>query len=209
MDTVRRPGRESAAGSEANTIMIVGVISDTHGLMRPQALDALAGSELILHAGDIGSPEVLEALRQIAAGVEPGDLIGAAAGAATPNVEALSTARDSGPASGGEITLTVVRGNNDKGPWAQELADAEIVEADGVFFYVLHDAAQLDLDPRAAGFGAVVSGHSHRPKVEERKGVLYLNPGSAGPRRFKLPITVARVEVGGGRVSTTIVQLAA
>ena len=172
MGTVRRPGRESAAGSEANTIMIVGVISDTHGLMRPQALDALAGSELILHAGDIGSPEVLEALRQIS-------------------------------------PVVAVRGNNDKGPWAQELADAEIVEADGVFFYVLHDAAQLDLDPWAAGFGAVVSGHSHRPMVEERKGVLYLNPGSAGPRRFKLPITVARVEVGGGRVSTTIVQLAA
>ena len=144
--------------------MIVGVISDTHGLMRPQALAALAGSELILHAGDIGSPEVLEALRQI------------------------------GP-------VVAVRGNNDKGPWAQELADTEIVEAGGVFFYVLHDAAQLDLDPRAAGFAAVVSGHSHRPKVEERKGVLYLNPGSAGPRRFKLPITVARVEVGGGRVS--------
>jgi putative phosphoesterase len=167
-----RPGRESAAGSEANTIVIVGVISDTHGLMRPQALDALAASELILHAGDIGSPEILEALRQI------------------------------GP-------VVAVRGSNDKGPWAQELADAEIVEADGVFFYVLHDAAQLDLDPRAVGFRAVISGHSHRPKVEERKGVLYLNPGSAGPCRFKLPITVARVEVGGGRVSATIVHLAA
>ncbi len=106
--------------------MIVGVISDTHGLMRPQALDALAGSELILHAGDIGSPEVLEALRQIS-------------------------------------PVIAVRGNNDKGAWAQELADSEIVEAGGVFFYVLHDAAQLDLDPRAAGFRAVVSGHSHRP----------------------------------------------
>jgi putative phosphoesterase len=150
--------------------MIVGVISDTHGLIRPQALDALRGSDLILHAGDVGAPAVLEALGTIA-------------------------------------PVVAVRGNNDKGPWADDLPETEVVEVAGNHFYLLHDVKELDLDPAAARFRAVVSGHSHRPASEERGGVLYLNPGSAGPRRFTLPVTVARVRVAGGVLSSEIVAL--
>ena len=142
---------------------MIGVISDTHGLLRPEALKALRGSLHIIHAGDVGSPEILEELSAIA-------------------------------------PLTVVRGNVDKGAWALKLPETEDLEVGGVSIYVLHDLAQLDLKPRSAGFAAVASGHSHVPKQETRDGVLYFNPGSAGPRRFKLPVSVGRLIVEDGKV---------
>jgi uncharacterized protein len=148
----------------------VGVISDTHGLVRPEALAALRGSDLIIHAGDVGGPDVLEALRALA-------------------------------------PVTAVRGNNDHGPWAKTLGDNEVVEVAGTWLYVLHDLHELDLDPAAAGFAAVIAGHSHRPLIEERKGVLFINPGSAGPRRFTLPVAVARLRVGAGTVEAQTVML--
>jgi putative phosphoesterase len=149
---------------------LVGVISDTHGLLRPEAVEALKGSELIVHAGDIGGPEVIEALRAIA-------------------------------------PVVAVRGNNDRGRWAEELPLYDAVEVGATYLYVLHDLKELDLSPEAAGFRVVVSGHSHKPLAEERRGVLYLNPGSAGPRRFKLPVTVARLNVNGDDATAEIVNL--
>ena len=150
--------------------MRVGVISDTHGLVRPEALAALRGSELIIHAGDIGAPEVLEALRALA-------------------------------------PVVAVRGNNDRDAWAKKIAETEVVDADGVLLYVIHDVGELDLDPAAAGFGAVIAGHSHKPRCEEQDGVLWFNPGSAGPRRFKLPIAVGKLHVARGRVRGEILEL--
>jgi uncharacterized protein len=150
--------------------IIVGIISDTHGLLRPEALDALRGSDLIIHAGDVGNPEIIEELRRVA-------------------------------------PTFVVRGNIDKGHWAGALPMTEVVEVGERLFYVLHDIAQLDLDPAAADFAAVVFGHSHVPSIETRDGVLFLNPGSAGPRRFKLPIAVARVGVARNRLRPEILTL--
>lgn len=150
--------------------LLVGVISDTHALIRPAAITALQGSDLIIHAGDVGSPEVIARLR--------------------------------------EVTRTVVvRGNNDKGGWAAGLPVTQIVEVGDVRFYVLHELRELDVDPAAAGFAAVVSGHSHKPAIQSRDGVLYLNPGSAGPRRFRLPVTVARVRVSRHGLQPEIVEL--
>jgi uncharacterized protein len=149
---------------------VVGVISDTHGLMRPEALAALGGSDHIVHAGDIGTPAILEALHAIA-------------------------------------PVTAVRGNNDRGPWAEAIAEREMLELGGAWFYVLHDIAELDIDPQAAGVHVVVAGHSHKPLREERDGVIYLNPGSAGPRRFKLPVAVARVVGEGSRVEASLTML--
>jgi putative phosphoesterase len=149
----------------------VGVISDTHGLLRAEALDALRGSNLIIHAGDVGRPEVLDALRAIA-------------------------------------PTFAVRGNVDTQAWAQVLPSTEAVQVGELQFWVLHEIAALDLDPVAAGFAAVIYGHSHKPSVETRDGVLYLNPGSAGPRRFKLPVTVARLRVSGRRIEPRIVEIA-
>ena len=154
----------------APRVHTVGVISDTHGLLRPEAVAALAGVERIVHAGDIGSPDVLAALGRIA-------------------------------------PVAAVRGNNDREAWAAGIPETEVVEVGDVSLYVLHDLHELDLDPGAAGFAAVIAGHSHQPRVEERAGVLYLNPGSAGPRRFKLPISVARLTVTGPRVQATLVTL--
>ncbi|HVM95092.1 MAG TPA: metallophosphoesterase family protein [Candidatus Acidoferrales bacterium] len=148
----------------------IGVISDTHSLLRPQALAALRGVEWILHAGDVGAPEVLDGLRRIA-------------------------------------PVVAVRGNNDRGDWATSLPDTEVVEVGSTSLYMLHDLHDLDLDPRAAGFQAVISGHSHRPVIERRNGVLYLNPGSAGPRRFSLPVALARLEVHTSAVEASIVEL--
>jgi putative phosphoesterase len=148
----------------------IGVISDTHGLVRPQALRALAGADLIVHAGDIGSPDVLDALRALA-------------------------------------PLVAVRGNNDRGAWAAALPETEVVDASGRSLYVLHDVKELDLDPRVAGFDAVIAGHSHQPRIDRRDGVLYLNPGSAGPRRFKLPIALAWLTVDAQHLDAEIVQL--
>ena len=154
----------------ARAAVRVGVISDTHGLLRPEAVTALAGVERILHAGDIGNPEVLTELGRVA-------------------------------------PVTAVRGNNDRGGWAADIPETEVVEIGGVSLYVLHDLHRLDLDPRAAGFAAVITGHSHQPRMEERDRVLYLNPGSAGPRRFKLPISLARLRVSGSRVRAELVTL--
>ena len=148
----------------------VGVISDTHGLVRPEVFKALAGSELIIHAGDVGGPEVLEALGRVA-------------------------------------PVVAVRGNNDRGAWAEALPEYEAIEVNKTFIYVLHDLKELDIAPAAEGFRVVVSGHSHKPLVEERRGVLYLNPGSAGPRRFKLPVTVSHLKVNGGDASAEIIHL--
>jgi putative phosphoesterase len=148
----------------------LGVISDTHGLLRPEAVEALRGSDRILHAGDVGAPAILEALAQIA-------------------------------------PVTAVRGNVDTQPWAHSLPKAEVVEAGNVSIYILHDLGQLDVKPKAAGFRVVVYGHSHKPKIEEKNGVLYFNPGSAGPRRFHLPVSVGRLTIGAGKVRAELVEL--
>jgi uncharacterized protein len=154
----------------APRVHTLGVISDTHGLLRPEAVAALQGVERIVHAGDIGSPDVLTALGRIA-------------------------------------PVSAVRGNNDRDAWAKVIPETDVVEVGDVSLYVLHDLHELDLDPRAAGFAAVIAGHSHQPKLEERDGVLFLNPGSAGPRRFKLPISLARLTVAGPRVRAELVTL--
>lgn len=148
----------------------IGVVSDTHGLLRPQAVEALRGSDRILHAGDVGTPEILEALKQIA-------------------------------------PVIAIRGNVDTAPWATTLPLTEVLEVNGVSIYMLHDLAQLDLKPQAAGFRVVVYGHSHKPKTEEKSGVLYFNPGSAGPRRFSLPVSVGRLTVTAGQVNTELIEL--
>jgi putative phosphoesterase len=133
----------------------VGLISDTHGLLRPEAIAFLQESGFIIHGGDIGSADIVEHLRTLA-------------------------------------PVSAVRGNNDEGAWAESLPETEVLQVGEHFVYVLHDLAELDIDPGAAGFRIVISGHSHRPRIEEREGVLYVNPGSAGPRRFKLPVQVSR-----------------
>jgi putative phosphoesterase len=150
--------------------VLIGVISDTHGLLRPEALAALKGSDLIIHAGDVGDIAIVDRLCSIA-------------------------------------PTFAVRGNVDGGAWAARLPTREIVEAGGLLFYVLHDIADLDLDPPTAGIAAVVYGHSHRASIETREGVLFLNPGSAGPRRFTLPVTLARVAVSGGEVRPEIMEI--
>jgi putative phosphoesterase len=142
----------------ANAVKRIGMISDTHGLLRKEAVEALRGSELIIHAGDVGKPEILEGVRKIA-------------------------------------PVVAVRGNVDTAEWARILPPTAVAEAGAVMIYVLHDVQELDLNPAAAGFRMVVSGHSHKPGKMERDGVLYINPGSAGPRRFQLPVTVARLNL--------------
>jgi uncharacterized protein len=151
---------------------IVGLVSDTHGLLRPEALDALRGSDLIVHCGDVGDPAVLEGLAAIA-------------------------------------PVRAVRGNNDKGRWAANLPTCDVVEVADHSIYVIHDLSELDVDPAAAGFSAVVSGHSHKPIVERRGEVLFVNPGSAGPRRFQLPIAVARLVLSRRLCEATILHIAA
>ena len=150
--------------------MIVGVISDTHGLLRPEAAELLRGSEHIIHGGDIGAPEIIPELEKIA-------------------------------------PVTAIRGNVDTQEWARRFAETEVVGLAGLYLYVIHDANALDLDPKAAGFAAVISGHSHKPMQEVRDGVLYFNPGSAGPRRFSLPISVGRLTIDGGHLSGEILQI--
>jgi uncharacterized protein len=153
----------------ANNIL-VGVISDTHGLLRAEAVQALRGSDLILHAGDVGQPDIIGKLREIA-------------------------------------PVFSVRGNIDTGDWAAKLPLRQTVAVGDVMFYLLHNQADLDLDPGAAGFSAVVCGHSHQPSITRRGDVLFLNPGSAGPRRFRLPVTVARVRVSGRQLAPEIITL--
>ncbi|HMO45397.1 MAG TPA: metallophosphoesterase family protein [Rubrivivax sp.] len=150
----------------------IGLISDTHGLLRPEALAFLAGSDHIVHAGDIGDPRILDALRALA-------------------------------------PLTAVRGNNDRGAWAEALRDAESIQLGEIHLHVLHDLAELALYPPPIGVQVVVSGHSHQPRVARRDGVLYVNPGSAGPRRFRLPIAAAELHIQGREISARVREFAA
>jgi uncharacterized protein len=152
-------------------VLAIGLISDTHGLLRPEAIAALTGSDFIIHAGDIGSPDVLAGLSRLA-------------------------------------PVTAIRGNVDRGPWASSLPDNEVLQAGAALIFVIHNIADLDLDPAAAGFQVVVSGHSHQPGWREKNGVLFVNPGSAGPRRFKLPISVARLSITETGITTEAVELA-
>lgn len=149
---------------------MIGIISDTHGLVRPKVIGALAGAELIIHAGDIGSPDVLKTLEAIA-------------------------------------PVIAVRGNNDQDPWAAKIPLTNVVEHQSYFFYVVHELDHLDVDPVASELSAVIFGHSHRASAERRKGVLYLNPGSAGPRRFTLPISVARLHVTDTGLTPEIIEI--
>lgn len=149
----------------------IGLISDTHGLLRPEAIEVLRGSDFIIHAGDIGSPDVLAGLSRLA-------------------------------------PVTAIRGNVDRGPWASSLPDNEVLQAGAAFIFVIHNIADLNLDPAAAGFQAVISGHSHQPEWREKDGVLFVNPGSAGRRRFKLPVTVGRLSVTDAGITADLVELA-
>jgi putative phosphoesterase len=151
-------------------ITSIGLISDTHGLLRAGALEALRGSQLIIHAGDVGKPEILAALGQVA-------------------------------------PVVAVKGNIDKSPWTSELPATAMVKAPPATIYVLHDIQELDLNPASAGIQIVVSGHSHQPSRTERSGVLYINPGSAGPRRFRLPVTVARLDLAAAPWDVTFVDV--
>jgi putative phosphoesterase len=148
----------------------IGLISDTHGLLRPEARAYLEGSDHIVHGGDIGNEAILTELASIA-------------------------------------PLTVVRGNNDREAWAGSIPETELIEVGGIFLYAIHDLAGMDIDPDAVGVRIVMSGHSHKPLVEERGGVIYVNPGSAGPRRFTLPISAGEVTIDGGAVSARTVVL--
>ena len=148
----------------------VGIISDTHGLLRPEAIAALQGSDYIIHAGDVGDADILGQLARIA-------------------------------------PVTAVRGNVDRERWARELPETNILQVGAAPIYVLHDVNRLDLDPGSAHFAVVVFGHSHRPAQETRKGVLFFNPGAAGPRRFNLPVSVGRLWVAGASLSAEIVDL--
>lgn len=152
--------------------VLVGVVSDTHGLLRPQAMKALAGCELIVHAGDMGSPGVMQALSQIA-------------------------------------PLRAVRGNVDREPWCDRYPRTEVVAVGGISLFILHNLAEIDIDPAAAGFRVVIFGHSHQPQMSEINGVLYLNPGSIGPRRFHYPISLARLCIEAGTPTAEIVELTA
>jgi uncharacterized protein len=150
--------------------VIVGVISDTHGRLRPEAVNALENSDYLIHAGDIGDPEILGKLESLA-------------------------------------PVTAIRGNVDRENWALKIPTTNVLEVGGLSIYILHDLAQLDLKPDAAGFAVVIYGHSHEPKQETKNGVLYFNPGSAGPRRFTLPVTVGRLIVEGRSVRGEILHI--
>jgi uncharacterized protein len=163
-------GRASTEPLSAARELTIGLIADTHGLLRPEAVECLVGSDYIIHAGDIGNPDVLQAL----AGMAP---------------------------------LTAVRGNNDSDAWAKNIPDSAVLRVGAVSIYVLHDVAGLNVDPARRGYHAVVTGHSHRPVAERRDGVWFVNPGSAGPRRFRLPVSVGRLRVTGTHVNVQLVTL--
>ena len=148
----------------------IGIISDTHSLLRNEAIEALEGADLIVHAGDIGSMDIVERLRTIA-------------------------------------PVRAVRGNMDRGLWVRDIPVSDAFEISGKFLYLLHDLDTIDLDPRAAGIDVVISGHSHRPRIENKNGVLYVNPGSAGPRRFSLPISIAKLEIHKNEISAELQTL--
>jgi hypothetical protein len=156
----------------SNTQVVIGLISDTHGLMRPEALVALKGVDTIIHAGDIGKPEVIAQLKAIA-------------------------------------SVVSIRGNNDTGAWAQSLPETKSLKVGSTRLFVIHDVKELQFDPAARGYRVVVSGHSHKPSLTERDGVLFVNPGSAGPRRFRLPVAVAKLTIASGKAKARIVELPA
>jgi uncharacterized protein len=162
--------RGSIGSQNFRRCMKIGVISDTHGLLRPEALAVLRGSDYIIHAGDIGDPEILNQLSKIA-------------------------------------PVTAVRGNVDRESWAKKIPATNVLEVEGVSIYILHSLAALDLKPEAAGFNVVVSGHSHTPNQEIKNGVLYFNPGSAGPKRFNLPVSVGRLIVEKGKARAEIAEI--
>jgi uncharacterized protein len=151
-------------------VVTIGVISDTHGLLRPEALAALRGSDYIIHAGDIGDPDILTRLSKLA-------------------------------------PVTAIRGNVDRDAWAKKIPATNVLEVGGVTIYILHNLNELDLKPEAAGFSVVIYGHSHTAKQETKNGVLYFNPGSAGPKRFRLPVAVGQLKVKDGKVSSEIVEI--
>jgi uncharacterized protein len=153
-----------------NAFCVIGLISDTHGLVRPEALEALRRVDLIIHAGDIGKPEVLDALKGI------------------------------GP-------LVAIKGNNDIGAWAKPLPDTQLVQTADTKLFVIHNVKELDCDPATAGYAVVISGHSHKPSILTRDGVLFVNPGSAGPRRFKLPVAVGKLFIQNQKVSAELIEL--
>jgi len=161
---------DSPASTDSPEITTIGVISDTHGLLRPEALTKLTGSASIIHAGDIGSPNILEKLQTIA-------------------------------------PVSAVRGNNDQGTWAQAIPESLLLNVRGHAIHVLHDISQIDMSPAAAGISVVITGHSHKPEIVERDGVLFVNPGSAGPRRFRLPIAVAKLYISEQSVRAEIIEL--
>jgi putative phosphoesterase len=155
----------------SSTTFRVGLISDTHGLLRPEAVESLRGSDFIVHAGDIGDSSIVEHLARLA-------------------------------------PVTAVRGNTDHGAWAAAIPETAVLQVGAVLIYVIHDISELDLDPAAAGFHAVVAGHSHRPTQEQREGVLFINPGSAGPRRFQLPVSTGQLLVSGTQLTPHLFELA-
>jgi putative phosphoesterase len=148
----------------------IGIISDTHGLVRQEAIESLKGCELVIHAGDVGKPEVIHSLEEIA-------------------------------------PVIAVRGNVDKGDWANTLPKTQVVEVSNIFIYVIHHIGELDVNPKAAGFNIVIYGHSHKPKKEIVDGIIYINPGSAGPRRFNLPISLALMRIGRNAIDVNFVEL--
>ena len=156
--------------SNRRTPESIGVISDTHGLVRPEAVAALRGCGLIIHAGDIGGQHVLDCFESIA-------------------------------------RVIAVRGNNDAGEWADILPETKVIDIDAVSIYVIHNVKELDLDAASEGFGVVISGHSHQPSIQRRDGVVFLNPGSAGPRRFRLPVSVARLRIRQGKVEARLIEV--
>ena len=154
----------------SRTEFTVGVISDTHGLLRPEAVALLTGTDHIIHAGDIGNADILRQLSAIA-------------------------------------PVTAVRGNNDQGAWTSRIPETEVVQVGAAIIYVIHDVHALNLDPAAAGFHAVIAGHSHRPGIELHQGVLFINPGSAGPRRFKLPVSMGHLTISGTSITPRLLEL--
>jgi putative phosphoesterase len=172
----QRPNQEvgsmkSCSLTSGRARQLVGVISDTHGLLRPEAIRALAGVDLIIHAGDIGKPEVLTELKKIA-------------------------------------PVAAIKGNNDTGDWARSLPEVRSLKVGQYRFYVIHNVKELEFDPASRNFRVVISGHSHKPSVVEKDGVLFVNPGSPGPRRFKLPVTLAKLSVKSVDVGAEIIELA-
>jgi putative phosphoesterase len=169
-DHARRRSASRARTTKKSDTHVIGLISDTHGLIRPEALEALQGADLIIHAGDIGKPEVLGALKAIA-------------------------------------PVLAIKGNNDIGAWAKPLPDTKLVKSGNTRLFVIHNVRELDCDPVARGYQVVVSGHSHKPLVSTRDGVLFVNPGSAGPRRFKLPVAVGKLFIQNKQVNAEIIEL--